>query len=128
MNILQSTFILAFLCQICVAINPDVVQITHRVEQLERKVMHLGIIFNQTISSLETEVANLNTAIKVAQNNTALVRINFKSMSKLEFCPFLNIPCFHFQSVQLLRTDLTSRKIRLSPSTCQLCIDDRHIL
>jgi hypothetical protein len=79
-----------------VAINPDVVQITHRVEQLERKVMHLGIIFNQTISSLKTEVANLNTAIKVAQNNTALVRINFKSMSKLEFCPFLKYSLFSF--------------------------------
>jgi hypothetical protein len=72
MNTLQCTFILALYCQICMA-DDMYVQLNHRVEQLERQVIHLvhlGTIFNQTILALQSEVDNLNTALENAQKCT----------------------------------------------------------
>jgi hypothetical protein len=73
MNTLQCTFILALYCQICMADDTNMVQLNHRVEQLERQVIHLvhlGTIFNQTILALQSEVDNLNTALENAQKCT----------------------------------------------------------
>jgi hypothetical protein len=70
MNSLQCTFILALDCQTCMADDTNVVQLNHRVEQLERQVIYLGTIFNQTILALQSEVDNLNTALENVRNNT----------------------------------------------------------
>jgi hypothetical protein len=50
--------------------DTNVVQLNHRVEQLERQVIYLGTIFNQTILALQSEVDNLNTALENVRNNT----------------------------------------------------------
>jgi hypothetical protein len=60
MNSLQCTFILALYCQICMA---DDTAINHRVEHLERQVIHLVTIFNQRIVALQSEVDNLKTCL-----------------------------------------------------------------
>jgi prefoldin subunit 5 len=67
---LQCTFILAFLCHICLADIDYVAQLNHRVEQLERQVTQLQSVFNRTISTLQSEIANLNIAIENVSNNT----------------------------------------------------------
>jgi hypothetical protein len=58
--------------------DTNIVQLNHRVEQLERQVIYLGTIFNQTILALQSEVDNLNTALENARNNTGNI---FYSMS-----------------------------------------------
>jgi hypothetical protein len=58
--------------------DTNIVQLNHRVEQLERQVIYLGTIFNQTILTLQSEVDNLNTALENARNNTGNI---FYSMS-----------------------------------------------
>jgi hypothetical protein len=83
MNILQTTFILALVCQKCLAENP--------VGQLERQVMHLEPLFNDTLMALPSKVANLNSALENALNKTG--KISFLNQCR-NFCTFTNIYVF----------------------------------